>query len=185
MAYRYIWAVLGLVAAAAPAQTSPLPYALDQRYATIGFTTTGLGAVQGYFTQFSGHLTLDFAAPQNSRVDVTVNDAAFSLSLPFAVSMLRGPAYFDAQDFPQISFHSVSVQVKDATHFELLGLLTMRGVTQPLDMQAVLRRRSSSNVADFYVTGSVSRAAFGMVADRGVVDDMVSLQIHARVTLAP
>lgn len=184
MARICLWAMLGLIFGGLPAWAAPVPYIIDQRYATIGFTTTGLGAAQGYFTHFAGRLTLDFAAPQNSRVDVTVDASAIRLSLPFGVPMLRSAAYFDSPAFPQIFFHSISVQVKDPTHFEIIGTLTMRGVTQPLDMQAVLLSNPATGIADFYVTSSMSRAAFGMVTDRDVVGDRVALQIHAKVTLA-
>lgn len=69
-----------------------------------------------------------------------------------------------------------------------MGMLTIRGVTQPQLMDATLLSAApgtqSAGTADFYVSGTLHRSAFGMVADQAAVDDEVQLQIHARVTLA-
>jgi hypothetical protein len=42
----------------------------------------------------------------------------------------------------------------------------------------------NAGTADFYVSGTLQRSAFGMVSDREAVNDGVVLNIHARVTLA-
>jgi polyisoprenoid-binding protein YceI len=185
----FIWLCLLLAMAGAPARAAPVPYYIDQRYATIGFTTSGLFNTQGYFQKFTGHLMLDFQAPENSTVDVTVSAQAITLSWPQGVQMLESPAYFDAKDFPQILFHSISIErTSNPGHYEILGALTIRGVTRPQMMVATLLSAAAGSqnagTADFYVTGTLHRSAFGMVADQAVVNDAVVLQIHARVMLA-
>jgi polyisoprenoid-binding protein YceI len=180
-----LWLGLAL-AAAAPARATPVPYVLDQRYATIGFTTSGLFSTQGYFRKFSGRLRLDFTTPENSTVDVTVDDTDIALSWTPAVQMLESAAYFDSQNFPQIRFHSLSIrQSTVAGQYVMLGALTIRGVTRPQLMTATLLTGTKhAGTADFYVTGTLRRSEFGMVADQATVDDAVTLQIHARVMLA-
>jgi polyisoprenoid-binding protein YceI len=42
----------------------------------------------------------------------------------------------------------------------------------------------NAGTADFYVTGTLKRSAFGMVADQNAVNDAIVLKIHARVMLA-
>lgn len=186
---RFAGLWLLLAAASAPAHAKPVPYALDQRYATIGFTTSGLVSAQGYFKTFSGHLALDFQKPENSAVDVAVDDQGITLSIPFGVPMLRSRAYFDSKDFPQILFRSISIKpAQNPGRYEILGALTIRGITKPQMMLATLLSAPSgaqnAGTADFYVTGTLRRSAFGMVADQDVVNDAVVLQIHARVMLA-
>jgi polyisoprenoid-binding protein YceI len=180
-----LWLGLAL-AAAAPARATPVPYALDQRYATIGFTTTGLFGTQGYFRKFTGRLQLDFSTPENSTVDVTLDDSAITLSWPPGVQMLESAAYFDSQTFPQIRFHSLSIRQSTVPgQYIMLGALTIRGVTRPQMMTATLLTSTKhDDTADFYVTGTLRRSDFGMVADQEAVDDKVTLQIHARVMVA-
>lgn len=98
MLRRVFWLGLAL-ASGGTARATPVPYVLDQRYATIEFTTSGLLATQGYFRKFAGTLDLDFQAPQNSAVDVTLDDSDITLSWPQGVQMLESTAYFDSRIF--------------------------------------------------------------------------------------
>lgn len=186
---RLIWLCLLLVTPSMPAQAVTVPYVIDQHYATIEFTTSGLFPTEGYFQKFTGHLALDFQAPENSSVDVTVDDKALSLSYPPGVQTLESAAYFDAAAYPQILFHSISIKPASTPgQYEILGALTIRGVTRPQMMLATLLSAPTSSknagTADFYVTGTLHRSAFGMVADQNAVNDAIVLKIHARVMLA-
>lgn len=183
------FAWLCLLAVALPAQAKTLSYKIDQHYATIEFTTSGLFATQGYFRKFSGYLALDFQRPEDNSIDVTLDDKAIAMSWPPGVQMLESPAYFDAQEFPQIRFRSLSVMPADTPgQYEIMGALTIRGVTRPQMMLATLLSAPpgsrNAGTADVYVTGTLRRSAFGMVADQGTVNDDVMLKIHARVMLA-
>lgn len=173
----------------AQAHAAPVPYVLDQRYATVSFTTSGLFNTQGYFQKFTGSLKLDFKAPQNSTMDVALDDQSITLSWPPGVQMLESPDYFDSKDFPQILFHSISIKTTSTPgQYAILGALTIRGVTRPQMMLATLLNGApgsqNAGTADFYVTGTLQRSAFGMVSDQATVDDAVVLKIHARMMLA-
>jgi len=184
---RFVWLCVMLLAAHAT-QATPVPYALDSRYATIGFTTSGLFNTQGYFRKFTGNLKLDFQTPENSTVDVTLDDQSITLSWQPGVQMLESPAYFDSKDFPKITFHSTSIKAASAPgHYDVLGTLTIRGITKPQKMTAILLsaapQSQNAGTADFYVTGTLQRSAFGMVSDQEAVNDGIVLNIHARVML--
>jgi len=186
---RLIWLCLLLGASGTPAQAATVPYVIDQNYATIEFATSGLFPTQGHFEKFTGHLALDFQAPQNSSVDVTVQDDAIALSYPPGVQTLESAAYFNAATYPQILFHSISIKPASTPgQYEILGALTIRGVTKPQMMVATLlsapAASKNAGTADFYVTGTLRRSAFGMVADQGAVNDAIVLKIHARVMQA-
>ncbi len=173
----------------AQAHAAPVAYVLDQRYATIGFTTSGLFNTQGYFQKFCGRMTLDFQAPQNSTMDVTLDDRSITLSWQPGARMLESQDYFDSQDFPQIRFHSISTKPGSTPgQYDILGELTIRGVTRPQMMVATLLSAApgsqNAGTADVYVTGTLQRSAFGMISDQLTVNDAVVLSIHARVMLA-
>lgn len=178
-----------LAAIGTTARAVPVPYTLDPRYATIGFSTSGLLGTHGYFEKFTGMLVLDVQAPEHSAMNVTLDDRAIVMSYPAGVGMLRSAAYFDSANFPQIRFRSLSVsRASSPGHFEIRGALTIRGITKPQTMEALLldapTGSHSAGTADVYVTGTLRRSAFGMVADRTMVNDAVVLNIHARVMLA-
>jgi polyisoprenoid-binding protein YceI len=186
MIRRLAWLCLLLAGASAPARSAPVSYVLDQRYAVIGFTTSGLFNTQGYFRKFTGSLKLDFQTPENSTVDVALDDQSIMLSWQPGVQTLESPAYFDSKAYPKILFHSISIKAGSTPgHYEMLGALTIRGITKPQKMTAILLSAppgsQNAGTADFYVTGTLQRSAFGMTADQGTVADGVVLNIHARV----
>jgi polyisoprenoid-binding protein YceI len=139
MIHRWcVWVLLALPLSA-QAHAAPVAYVLNQHYATIGFTTSGLFSTQGYFQKFCGRMILDFKMPEHSSMDVTLDDRSISLSWHPGVRMLESQEYFDSQDFPDIRFHSISTRPGNAPgQYDIIGALTIRGVTRPQMMVARL-----------------------------------------------
>ena len=188
---RAIWSVLvtlllGLYPAVAAAH--PARYVLDQRYATIQFATGGLFDTQGYFRHFKGELSLDLENLQNSAITLVVDDSAIDMPWASGISTLKSPAYFNSARFPEIVFRSISISQDSKSHYKIAGVLTIRGITRDQLMEATLIDLPSGTrtprAADFIVTGRLNRSEFGMVADRALVSDAISLTIHARLALS-
>ncbi len=191
-ARRAIWiAVLSLAPAfhAQSATANPLHYILDQKYATIQFTTGGLISTQGYFRRFKGDLAIDPNSPKNTAINITVDDSAIQMPFAEGISMLKSSAYLNASKFPEITFRSISVRPESPNHYQIYGMLTIRGIMRTQIMDATLigapLGSKASAVADFIVTGNLNRSDFGMVADRSMIADDISLTIHARIRLKP
>jgi polyisoprenoid-binding protein YceI len=188
--HRAIWPILmALLMALYPAVAGAYPakYFLDQRYATIQFTTSGLFNTQGYFRHFKGNLAIDLENLQNSAITVVIDDSVIDMPWASGISTLKSPAYFDSDKFPKITFRSISIRRESKAHYKIDGALTIRGITRDQVMEATLIDVPSGiqtpSAADFIVTGSLHRSEFGMVADRSVVSDAISLTIHARLAL--
>lgn len=176
-------------AAAWPARAAAL-YRIDQRYGTISFAVSVLGlfSIEGRFRQFQGELLLDIGQPEQSRIDVVVDTAAVEMPLAEQVELLRSEAYLDTVHHPSARFVSEAIEARPPARYLIRGRLTLRGVTQPvlLDARLTDRQRDEARrieVADFLVTGAVSRSAFGMVADRLLLADRVRLDIRIRLTV--
>ncbi len=166
-------------------------YRIDQRFGTIGFAVSVLGLfpIEGRFEAFTGELLLDIARPERSRIEVAVDTAAVHLPLAEQRELLRSAAYFDTANHPTARFVSETISVVSPTQFVINGLLMLRGVTNPLTLGARLtdRRRDGSRrveIGDFVVGGTLSRSAFGMVADRILLSDRVRLDIRIRLEIA-
>lgn len=185
--------VAAWLAVALPGQAASL-HRIDQRYGSIEFSVSilGLFSVQGRFPRFAGDLLLDIEHPERSHVDVTIDTNAIEMPLPEQAELLRSAAYFDTARFPLQRFVSASIQALSPSHYLVRGMLRIRGITQPQDLDAVIQDRRTDaarriEVADFVVTGRIRRSAFGMVADRIMVSDTVRLtiRIHLEVGIAP
>ena len=99
-----------------------------------------------------------------------------------ATERLRSEPFFDVAHFPAARFHGQADGRGDANSFAIMGELTLRGVTRPFRMQARLVDRRSGAVR-FEAEGSMSRADFGLVADRPLVSDAIQLSVDVWVAL--
>ena len=144
--------------------------------------------VEGHFPRFAGDLYLDTQQPGRSHIDVSVDAASIEMPLPEQVELLRSDGYFDTIHHPTERFFSTSVEALSPTRYRIHGMLQLRGVTKSQDLDAELTGRRldadrRTEVADFHVSGRVSRSAFGMVADQRLVSDTIRLDIRIRLTV--
>lgn len=182
--------LLVAVLAAGQAAAAPSRYRIDQRYGAIEFSVGSLGlfTTEGRFARFAGDLLLDPQNPAKTRVDVVIDLGSVEMPLANEVAMLRSATYFDTARYPQARFDSVRVQGLSPGHFRLSGTLQMRGVSKPMDLDAVVTDRHYDQarkleVADFDVTGRLHRSSFGMRDDQIMVSDVVKLHIHIHITV--
>src|SRR3989442_258542 len=112
---------------------APGVYELDTAHTTIEFVARHLmiTKVRGRFTGFSGEFTVA-EAPEQSSAQVTIDAATVDPSEGRRDAHLRSPDFFDVENFPEISFRSTGVEPGRDGRFNLLGDLTVRGVTRPV-----------------------------------------------------
>ena len=158
--------------AAQDAAFPPQTFTLDPAHASLTFSVMhlGLSNFTAGFDTFEGTLTLDPAAPQDAALSVTVNVASLDLPTPplgFREELL-GPNFFDADQFPQITYASTQVVPTGPRTADVTGNLTMHGVTQPVTLHVTFNGNSEAGMfepwvrAGFSATGDLSRTAFGM-----------------------
>jgi polyisoprenoid-binding protein YceI len=177
-------AALALPLARPGATAAQALYRFDERDGRLDFTARHFGLLSstGRFERFRAELTIDPARPLTSRVSVEVATAAVSLPFPGAEDLLRSAEFLDSATHPLARFEGAATGEGDERRFALAGQLTLRGVTRPQRMEARLigRRRDATGreVADFAANGELSRSAFGMVAERFVIGDMIGLTVR-------
>ncbi|MCA3338321.1 MAG: YceI family protein [Alphaproteobacteria bacterium] len=142
----------------------------------------------GQFSRFDCELTLDPERLETARVAVQVETASIAHAYPGAADLLRSPAYFDAERWPIARFSGRAAPGGRIEAFELAGPLEMRGVTQPVTMQAKLsgRRRDPATGAEIVACtarGEISRSAFGMTADTLATADRVQLAVSVSLVI--
>jgi polyisoprenoid-binding protein YceI len=189
---KSLWAALGLaVLAGHPAQAAEL-FHLDQRYGSIAFTVTNFGAFSslGTFPRFIGRLLIDRAHPEQTQIDVEADATSVKVPWDNGTELLRGPEFFDIAHYPEVRFSSEAIKGVDPRHFQIEGILEIRGIRHPLTLDATLERERTNmangdEVADFSVTGTLRRSDYGMTSQEIMISDRVKLQIAARIELPP
>jgi polyisoprenoid-binding protein YceI len=110
-------------------------YKIDPNHSSVNFTVTHmtLSTVHGRFTDFAGKIVYDEKDPSKSSVSVTIKTASITTDVEARDKHLKSPDFFDAANFPEITFQSKSVE-KTGNGFVAHGTLTIRGVSKDVDL---------------------------------------------------
>ncbi len=97
--------------------------------ATFSVRHLMISNVRGEFQKVSGTVTYDPAKPEASTVKAEIDVASISTREAQRDTHLRSADFFDAENFPKITFESTAFRRGDK-HLELVGNLTIRGTTR-------------------------------------------------------
>src|SRR6266704_7014992 len=128
-----------VIAGLSPAAWANEAYKFDPSGSTIGFTVHQfLGTTHGKFTRFSGKIEVDREHPENSSVTAQIDVRSIDTHIKRRDDHLRSPEFFNVEKFPQITFRSRSVKRTGPQSGDILGDLTMHGVTRPITLHVKL-----------------------------------------------
>jgi len=94
----------------------------------LGFSTT-----RGAFHKAAGKVVLDTAA-RSGRIDISIDAASINTGLGKRDDHLRGPDFFNTEQFPNITFTSSKLKFNGDKLVGADGDLTMLGVTRPVTL---------------------------------------------------
>jgi len=165
------------VASDAPAAAAQAPpagqYLLDKGHASLLFRVNHLGfsSYTTRFSRFDAQLSFDPANLAASKVVTTIDAASVELenAPPACTGIVGGPQFLDTAKFPEITFRSERVQVRGPNSMEVLGNLTLHGITRPMVLDATFNGGYAGHPGDdpharvgFSAHGSLKRSDFGM-----------------------
>jgi polyisoprenoid-binding protein YceI len=133
-----------LVAAVAVAALSPTVlageiYKFGPSGSTIGFSVHQfLGTTQGKFTKFNGKIDVNREHPENSSVTARIDVRSIDTQIKKRDDHLRSAEFFNVEKYPQITFKSRSVKQTGPQSGDILGDLTIHGVTKPITLHVKL-----------------------------------------------
>lgn len=111
---------------------------IDPAHSSAGFSVRHMmiAKVHGGFTKLAGSLRLDSKNPAKSAVEAVIDAASIDTREPKRDEHLRSADFFDVAKYPSITFKSKSVRRISEGEFEILGDLTIHGVTQEVVLEA-------------------------------------------------
>ena len=128
-------AVVSLSSAALANET----YRFDPSGSTIGFSVHQfLGTTQGKFTKFNGKIDVNREHPENSAVTAQIDVRSIDTRIKKRDDHLRSAEFFNVDKYPQITFKSRSVKRTGPQSGDILGDLTIHGVTKPVTLHVKL-----------------------------------------------
>jgi polyisoprenoid-binding protein YceI len=122
-------ALLGLLVSTSAGAAS---YDVDASHSRVGFSVTHMmvSTVRGEFGTVSGTVDWDPANVAATKVNATVGVVSVDTRDAKRDEHLRSPDFFDATRFAEMKFVSKSVKNITPEGFDLVGDLTIRGVTK-------------------------------------------------------
>ena len=128
-----------LISSLTPAVLGNETYRFDASGSTISFSVLQfLGTTHGKFTKFSGKIDVDRERPENSSVTTRIDVRSIDTRIKKRDDHLRSSEFFNVEKFPQIVFKSRSVKQTSPQSGDILGDLTIHGVTKPVTLHVKL-----------------------------------------------
>ncbi len=164
-------------------------YRIDPNHSLAWFTIghAGVAVVVGRFDKMSGSYTFNTAQPSRDRVDIRIATSSLNTNFAMRDHDLRGPDFFNAREFPTITFRSTRYQPQGPHAGRLYGRLTLHGVTHPVvfrvreigaGLVAALPKPWGGYLSGYEATATIRRSAFGMKAYPGMIGNRVHLHVN-------
>ena len=185
--------IVSVYAAPAQAQT----WTIDTAHSHVGFKVRHMMVswVRGEFHKVDATITLNPKKLKQAQIDVTIDVAGIDTENEKRDEHLRSADFFDAERFPTMTFTSTAVKPGKGDSFQLIGDLTIRGVTREviLDVEGGLEPVSDpwGNVKlGFSASTVIDRKDFGLTWNKNLdaggvlVSDEVRIEIELELNKA-
>jgi polyisoprenoid-binding protein YceI len=147
---------------------STTKWVIDPAHSELQFKVKHLviSTVTGSFKTFSGEVVSDTDSFENGKVSFNIDVNSIYTNQEQRDEHLKGTDFFDAATFPAISFESTSFTKASGDDYTLAGNLTMKGVTNPVELNVEFGGSEKDNYGNikygFEVSGKVNRKEFGL-----------------------
>jgi polyisoprenoid-binding protein YceI len=151
----------GPLRAQAPKPDGLVEYEVDPSHTQVMFKVRhmGVSTVTGKFNRFAATFAYDPENPSASWVTATIDAASLDTDNERRDNHLRSPDFFAADSYPTLTFQSTGVEQVEDGRLRVAGDLTIRGVTKPVLLDAVLEGAT---------VGSEGRPIVGWTAETAV-----------------
>ena len=164
---------------------------LDTTHSSIEFAVKHMmmTTVRGRFKDAQATLTGDRDHPEHAGVDVTIGVTSIDTGVGDRDAHLRSPDFFDAEQFPQITFRSSRIDGKPpkkaGDRFSLLGDLVIHGTSMEVALDCEYQGRgtdpSGKTRAGFSFSTELDRREWGLKWNKAIETGGVLVANKVRV----
>jgi polyisoprenoid-binding protein YceI len=159
-------------------------YKIDPVHSSVLFRAkhVNTGYVWGRFRDVSGTFVLDDTDLSKSSFNVEIPVASIDSNNEKRDAHLKSPDFFNAVQYPTVSFRSTSVKKGEGATYDITGDLTLHGVTKPITLKVNLVGTGEfppgSHRAGLDVHFSVKLSDYQIKGLPGAVDDEIHLIVE-------
>jgi len=185
---RLIFAALAGLVLAAGASAQATTWQIDPNHTAAQFAVRHLGVstVRGAFTKVSGSAKYDPADPAKTTLDASIDATSVDTRVQMRDNDLRSPNFLDVEKFPTITFHSKQVKAVTGGKLQILGDLTIHGVSKEVSLEvdgpmAPIKDPWGNPRIGASASTTINRKDFGVNGAPGVVGDEITITIDAEL----
>lgn len=143
-------------------------YTLDSTHSRIGFTVRHamVTKVHGQFNEYESNLVVDSENPAASKATATIKVASVDTQNADRDGHLQSADFFDAENYPEMTFNATSVDKKSESEAVVTGDLTIKGTTKPVSLDVEVAGTAVDPYGNtrlgFEATTKINRRDFGI-----------------------
>jgi polyisoprenoid-binding protein YceI len=147
---------------------STTKWAVDPNHSEIGFKVKHMmfTNVSGKFGKFEAQATTEGDHFENASFSFSGDIDSVNTGNADRDGHLLSPDFFDATQFPKITFESTSFNKKNEGEYTLNGNFSLHGVTKPISLDVefggIAKDPWGNTKAGFTITGKLNRKDFGL-----------------------
>lgn len=161
----------------------------DAQHTLVEFSAKHLmlTTVKGHFKNVRGTLVYDEEDPSRSYVEAEIDASSLTTGITLRDNDLRSDHFLEVEKYPTITFKSTRVELSSSDHGQVIGDLTIHGVTREVSLDTKLMGRGKNldgkEVISFEARTSIDRKDFGLhwnvVLETGgvLVGDIINIEI--------
>ncbi len=146
----------------------------------VGFHIDSFGVTfaKGQFEQVQSTMQFDLQQPERANAQVVLDINSISLNKPSLRAMVLGPDLFYADKYKTATFKSTQFKTLGNDCYQILGNLTLRGVTRPITFDAKLTPHfEHPDLLNVEAHTIIRRSDFGMKKAIGGIGEKVNIQV--------
>ena len=138
--FVFLWGVVFLILLFTSSVFAEDAYKIDPTHSTFGFAVKHMqvGVTRGTFTDFRGEIRYDQDNLEGFKAWIVVSTESIDTRLEARDKHLKNKDFFDVENYPTIIFIGKKL-LKNGDGYEIVGELTMRGVTKKVSGYVTLR----------------------------------------------
>lgn len=170
--------------------TTVTTWAIDSAHSNVEFSVKHMmiSTVKGMFQQVEGTIQWDSQNVESASVNARIESSSITTFNDMRDNHLRTNDFFNAEQWPDVTFRSTRVEPTGDGTFKVYGDLTLRDVTRPVvldtELEGIMEKDAfGKRRAAFTATTEISRKEFGVNWNGAIEGGGVVVGDKVKITL--
>lgn len=162
---------------------------VDASHTNVGFSVKHMmvSKVRGRFTRIDGTIEGNPKELTDAKIHFTVDVNSIHTNSDDRDNHLRSADFFDADQYPEMTFVSTNIEKTDQDEYALTGDLTIKGITKPVTFEVEYEGSEVNpwgvELVAFEANGKISRKEFGLTWNQALETGGVLVGDDIKITI--